>query len=274
LFAPVLLLTWSTVSLRAQERAVEQKFLVIERGTLPIILSAPHGGRLPIPDVPERTGDGIAKFVTVRDTFTDDLTDKLASAIEKQLGGRPYVVIANFERKYADANRSAMNAFESADAKPHYETYHDALKSACQEIQDRWGRGLLLDIHGQASNEQAIFRGTNNGKSVTHLVDRFGKAGLMGPKSIFGVLATKKYTIFPAIDSTDKEDARFNGGYIVQTYGSAGGGTIDAIQLELGGQLRSPKNHAATAADIADAVAVFAKEYLPAEKKRYVIPRP
>jgi N-formylglutamate amidohydrolase len=166
------------------------------------------------------------------------------------------------------------DAFESADAKPHYETYHDALKSACQEIQDRWGRGFLLDIHGQAANEQAIFRGTNNGKSVTHLVDRFGRAGLTGPKSVLGVLANKNYTVFPAIDSTDKEDARFNGGYIVQTYGSAGGGTIDAIQLELGVQLRSPKNQAKTAADIAEAVAVYAKEYLPAEKKRLAKPLP
>lgn len=272
-FAALLLIAY-TPFVRAQDPNVEKKLLVVEQGTLPLIISASHGGRMPIPDVPERKGNGIAKFVTARDTNTDDLADKLASAIEKQLGGRPFVIIAKFERKFVDANRPAKDAYESDKAKPYYEAYHAALKNASRKVQEDWGRGLLLDLHGQAADENAIYRGTNNFKSVTHLVDRFGKAGMIGPKSLFGVLTKKNYKIVPAIDSTDKEDPRFGGGFIVQTYGSAGGGTIDAIQLELGGQSRALKNQAKTAADVAEAVAVFAKEYLPTEKKRPASPQP
>jgi hypothetical protein len=52
----------------------------------------------------------------------------------------------------------------------------------------------------------------------------------------------------------------------VQTYGSHQRAGVDAIQLEMGGKLRAKDRVAKTAADIAVAVAVFAKEYLPATK--------
>src|SRR5690349_3671818 len=78
----------------------------VQVGTLPIILSAPHGGRTAIPDCPERKGAApVKQFVTVNDTNTDQLTEKLAAAVEKAMGGKPHVVIARFERKYCDANR-------------------------------------------------------------------------------------------------------------------------------------------------------------------------
>lgn len=41
-----LLFACSTASVSAQDRAVEQRFRVIESGSLPIIQSAPHGGRM------------------------------------------------------------------------------------------------------------------------------------------------------------------------------------------------------------------------------------
>ena len=172
-------------------------------------------------------------------------------------------MIARFDRKYIDANRPAKNAYESALAKPTYDAYHHALQHARKEVQDKWRSGLLLDIHGQAAEGQAIFRGTNNGKTVAHLIDRHGKPALTGPKSVLGVLAKKGYAIIPSNDSANKEDPRFGGGYTVQTYGSRDGGTIDAIQFELGVKLRQPKNAEQTASDIADAIAIFAKEYLP-----------
>jgi N-formylglutamate amidohydrolase len=251
--------------LLAQAPPEAEKLVTVRTGTLPIIVSAPHGGRKAIPGVKERKGNGVTQFVTVRDEYTAELAEKLAAALEKTVGGKPYVVIARFERKYIDVNRPAKDAYESDSAKPYYDTYHAAMRHACKDVQDKWRGGLLLDIHGQAAETGTIFRGTNAGKTVTHLTDRFGKPALTGPKSVLGVLAKKGYLINPTNDSTDKEDRRFGGGYTVQTYGSKDGGTIDAIQFELGLKLRQPKNADQTAKDIADAVAVFAKEYLPTE---------
>ena len=92
-------------SLSAQE--VSKKLISVQSGNLPIILSAPHGGNLTIEAVPERKGKGVKRFVRTKDMWTDQLTVKLADAIEKKTGKRPYVVVANFHRKFIDANRSA-----------------------------------------------------------------------------------------------------------------------------------------------------------------------
>jgi len=253
--------------LSAQDKIEPERLLTVRPGSMPIILSAPHGGRVAVPDVKERKGgEGVLRFVTVRDGGTDDLAEKLAAALEKKLGARPFVVIAKFERKYIDVNRPSKDAYEMEAAKPYYDAYHKALADARKTVQKDWGRGLLLDIHGQGAEAGAIFRGTGDGLSVKHLRDRFGKEAVTGPKSVLGVLATKGYTIIPANNSEDKEDRRYNGGYTVRTYGSNDGGAFDALQMELGATLRQAKNLDKTAADIAEAVAVFAKEYLPAEK--------
>ena len=37
-------------------------FVFVQKGTLPIIISAPHGGRKKVPDVPERVGTGLTNF--------------------------------------------------------------------------------------------------------------------------------------------------------------------------------------------------------------------
>lgn len=54
--------------------------------SLPIILSAPHGGKLAIPGVPVRTGEGqvkaAGKFVASRDTGTEELAQAVSEAIE------------------------------------------------------------------------------------------------------------------------------------------------------------------------------------------------
>lgn len=239
--------------------------LVVARpGELPVVITAPHGGRRPLLGVPVRVGDGVSKFVLVNDTNTELLAEKVAAAIEKKTGKKPHLVIAHFERKYCDVNRPAESAYESEKAKPAYDAYHAAVRKACRQVKNDWGGGLLLDLHGQAADAGAIFRGTRNGKTVTLLTERHGAKALTGPNSVQGQLEKKGYKFIPAADSTDSEDERFNGGYTVGTYGTGTG--LDAIQLEMGGDQRTKKALDATAADIADAVAAFANEYLPKKK--------
>jgi N-formylglutamate amidohydrolase len=253
---------------RADEKV--EPLIPVQKGDLPIILSAPHGGRKAIPGAKAREGGaGVAQFVTGRDENTAELTEKLASAIEKELGARPYVVIARFERKYCDPNRPAKDSYEDKAAAPHYDAYHAALRDACKEVKEKWGRGLLIDVHGQAAKPDGIFRGTANGKTVAALLDKFGKQALLGPDSVVGYLARHGYPVIPDptanADQIGEEDKRYNGGYIVRTYGQAEL-AIDAIQLELGGQLRSKEKMHKTADDIAAAVKAFDKSYLPAKK--------
>jgi glutamine amidotransferase-like uncharacterized protein/N-formylglutamate amidohydrolase len=238
-----------------------QDLVSITRGELPIILTAPHGGREAITGVEEREGEGVKGFSARIDSFTSQLAGNLADSIEEKLGKRPYLVVARFHRKYLDANRPERLAYESEAAKAAYDTYHHAITDARLEIIQRWGHGILLDLHGQGAEPQVIFRGTQNGKTTEHLLKRFGRKAVAGQASLFGRLAEQGFRVYPAVDSTDGEHDRYDGGFTVVTYGSGGGGAFDAIQLELGRGLRIPDVNAVTADKIANAVVAFTKDY-------------
>jgi len=262
LFFCIVAIGSSTANAQSLDRLIS-----IEPGDLPIILTAPHGGSDEISGVPQRRGEGVDMFKNKSDAFTDQLTEKLADAIEQKLGKRPYVVIAHFHRKYLDANRRARDAYESPKAAPVYDAYHQAIRNARRDIVQRWGRGVLFDIHGQAAEPKVIFRGTQNGKTTTHLVNRFGHEALTGKTSVFDLLAEQSVPVIPAIGSTKREHSSYDGGYTVITHGSSTGGTIDAIQLELGRELRLPTTNQETAEKLATAITTFAKNYLPLEEQ-------
>ena len=71
------------------KRAASNPAITVTSGNLPIILTAPHGGRNAVPDVPARTGNGAFRFTSKSDLNTADVAEKLANALEKNLGKRP-----------------------------------------------------------------------------------------------------------------------------------------------------------------------------------------
>jgi N-formylglutamate amidohydrolase len=245
----------------AQEKGDPRRLLTVWAGMLPIILSAPHGGREAIPGVGPRRGVGVSQFISERDSNTAELAEKIGAKLEQTFHARPFLVVARFERKYLDANRPRHAAYEAPEATPYYDAYHQEVQFACQRVRGNWGGGILLDIHGQGAEVDTIFRGTDNGKSVSVLQQKFGKDALTGPKSILGWLASKGYKVLPN-GIGDGREQRYTGGYTTQTYGSHRGTQVDAIQLELGSNLRTRKNLDRTAGDLADAIAIFAIEYL------------
>jgi N-formylglutamate amidohydrolase len=263
----VLLLSvaWPLALFAADEQFARERLLTVWAGALPIVISAPHGGREPLAGVPPRTGVGVSQFVTGRDTRTDELAENIAVKLARTLGAKPFLIVAHIERKFLDPNRPRNAAYESEHVKAHYDAYHHALAQACRRVRAEWGRGLLLDIHGEGSDAEAIFRGTGNGQTVESLTDRFGVEALNGAKSIIGQLAQRGYKVFPTATKSEKE-LRYAGGFIVQSYGSHKRDGIDAMQLEFGTSLRERSLLDRTATDVADAVAVFARAYLPALK--------
>lgn len=250
----------------AQDPSSPDKLLTLWAGALPIIFSAPHGGRQPVAGANVRRGVGVAQFTTGRDHNTDELAEKIAAKLEVRLGAKPFLLVANFARKYLDVNRPPERAYESAEAKFYYDGYHSALREAHDRVRREWGSGLLLDIHGQSAQGDTIYRGTNNGKTVMSLIRRFGAEAIIGRQSIFSGLEERGYRVLPPTAAAPHKEDRYTGGYIVQTYGSHQQSGIDAIQLEFGAQLRARANLERTATDLADAIAVFAQAYLPLAK--------
>ncbi len=262
----LLLTSWLLITLAIPVLAQEPpQFLRIEVGELPFVLSAPHGGKLDLPNVPERTGaglkDGPGGFVTSRDSGTEELAIEVAAEIKRRYGKPAHLVVNRVHRKYCDPNRPEKEAYDSDGGKAHFEAYHAAMKAACEETQKTFQRGLVLDLHGQGTSAVTVYRGTQNGKTVTLLRERFGDAANTGPESLFGLLKTHGWTVHPQ-PLGDKEQAGFNGGPIVRTYGDPQAYGLDAMQLEFGSNYRVASARKATAKVLVDALIVYGKNYL------------
>ena len=256
--------------------------ITIQKGDLPIILSAPHGGRKKVPGSAVRTGKNILIKKGVKNTFTmaydpnvDVVAQQLADELEKRTGKRPYVVIANFSRRYVDANRGPTEGAEDAAGQAVYDEYHGAIQQFRSEILQKFGqRGLIIDIHGHGRPGESgtIIRGTADWNSVRHLVEEFGKESIVGEGGLLGPLNAAGNKFLPACDQLEeKEYPSLNGGYITREYGSFAGGNFDAIQFELGGDYRKLPNIPKFVSTLADGFVPFTNKYLlmtePVEKK-------
>ena len=242
----------------------ESPLVTARKGALPVILSAPHGGTKDVPGVPPRKGVGLPTgphgFYTGRDGGTEELAGLIATELFLKTGKRPYLVAAKFHRRYIDANRPPDVAYEDDKAKPAYDAYHRTLAAYCKEVRKTFGRGLLLDVHSQGQFPGTVLRGTVDGKTVALLRDRFGEKAHTGPDGFFGLLGKQGLKVFPT-EPDQKEFAGLNGGFTVRTYGGGDFG-IDAVQLEFGWTLATPKTAPDTAAKVAAVIERFHALYL------------
>jgi N-formylglutamate amidohydrolase len=233
-------------------------------GDLPILLTAPHGGRMSVPGAPLGK-----RGITTTDGLTFEMTEALARHLQSRLGRQPYVVAARFSRKYIDANRAEAEAFDSPAAKPAYDAYHGRIRSFILQIRERFpGGGLLIDIHGQSEDPGVVHRGTRDGATTAALLRRHGPDAVGGPSSLLGVVQAKGFKVFPppgAPIGLPPEDRRFRGGYTVHAYGSRSAEGLDAIQIEVGRDLRRDP---AFIAALAEGIAVFHGTYLEAKAPR------
>jgi hypothetical protein len=101
------------------------KFVDVTPGTIPLVLSAPQGGIEKPAGVPDRTTG-----ILVSDTNKPELALEMAAEIEKQTGGKPFVITNRMHRIKMDPNRPFEEATQGgvfADAV--YRRYHSALEA-------------------------------------------------------------------------------------------------------------------------------------------------
>jgi N-formylglutamate amidohydrolase len=226
------------------ESPTPDDLVLVRQGTLPIILTVPHGGREAIPGVAPR--DTLGKpsggrgFVTVTDTNTDRLALGIAAEIRALTGKEPYLVMAKFKRTFVDPNRPPEVAVDIPAARPYYDRYHQAVRRFVDEVRAKSPAGLLVDVHGQKKDPTVVIGGTQNGRTVARLLERAGIAAVTGPNSIFGGLAGNGLDVFPSNDVAPEgsgENRGYSGGYTVATYSQNADG-IDAVQMEFGTRYR------------------------------------
>jgi N-formylglutamate amidohydrolase len=256
---------------RAVAQGLTPEDLVLTQvGTLPIILTAPHGGRDPIPGVPPRNIEGKPtggsdSYHVNGDRETDVLVQAIAREIRQLTGEDVYLVMAKFQRKFIDANRPPKVAYDNPKAAPYYQYYHETIRRFIDEIRNSRRAGLLIDVHGQGKLPDALVRGTRNGRTIQQLVSRAGMQSVTGANGLFGQLAENGFTVFPTNDvpaSGTSENGAYNGGFTVAQYGSHTESEIDTVQLEFGTKYRQKAELESSATRAAKSIVAFYAAYL------------
>lgn len=265
-----------------------QGYIEYRAGNLPIIITAPHGGRLEPASIPDRT---CATCTTVMDANTMELAYQIDTALRQVFGCFPNIIINRLHRKKLDANREIVEAANgSADAEVAWQEWHQYIQAAKNDVVKRYGRGILIDLHGHGHTIQRLELGyLLNGSdfrlsdsiistpqyrdlsSIKNLVlnnlNGFNAAQLIRGTFALGTLLAAKN--FPAVPSQQDlapnvGDDYFNGGYNTVRHGSRDSTKIDAIQIEcnLTGVRNTYENRNRFATELANALKVYlAKHY-------------
>jgi hypothetical protein len=261
-------------------------WLEYRAGTLPIVLSAPHGGTLrpsSLDDRPDASTGG--------DTNTQELTLAVADALEARTGQRPHVVLMHLHRHKVEANvwTLAEGTAGQPEAEAAWLQYHRLIDHARQAVEWRYGRGLYVDLHGMAASRDTLELGyllSGTGLAVdddrlahpayaansalraaeararqTGSGDSFAEL-LRGPDSLGGRLQSWGYEAVPSpanpwpVDEDGEPRGYFDGGYSTGAHGARLGGTVDGVQIEhtWAGVRDTAENRATYAAALADSL--------------------
>lgn len=226
-------------------------FIEFIAGDGPLVLSAPHGGAMIPPEIPDRTSG-----TTVTDTNTDPLARAMAAAILAHTGRRPHLVIVRLRRTKLDANREVE---EAAQGNPlairAWREYHGFIEAAKVAAAGAGPRPFYLDIHGHGHAIPRLELGYLLTAATLDLPDATldasssfatassirGLAGgatpfstlLRGASSLGGRFAAEGYPSVPSPAAPSPgNDPYFNGGYSTARHGGRDGGPVNGVQLE------------------------------------------
>ena len=225
-------------------------------GTLPVILSVPHGGYEEPTDIPDRNCPGC---LYLRDSYTQELGRSMRKLFAGQVGEYPHLVVNLLHRKKFDANRNKREAADgNATVEKAWNAYHRFIDSAKAQVNSGYERGILIDLHGHAHDEQRLELGyllrsedLRKQDSTLNKPETIAKSSiqtlvknnlpgsshaqlLRGEQSLGTLLGNRGVRAVPSNREPFPETGQpyFSGGYNTRRHGSLEGGTIDAIQVE------------------------------------------
>lgn len=232
-----------------QSQYGKNKYVEYIGGNLPVIISAPHGGRLAPAGIPDRKSG-----VLLADGNTDLLAKEIASAFHKQTGKYPHVIICHLKRIKVDCNREIEEAAQgNEDAEQAWTEFHDFIGQARESLIESSGGGLYIDLHGHGHPDVRLELGyllsnrelkgedkkvekLKKKSSIRKLADD-SKASfvelLRGDASFGALMQQRGFSSVPSPEFPHAGDAKyFNGGYNTRRYGSWDGGKISGFQVE------------------------------------------
>ncbi|MGV3659569.1 MAG: hypothetical protein ACO1TE_05275 [Prosthecobacter sp.] len=271
------LLLFFTATLHAQNL---EQLIEVRQGTLPIILTVPHGGTLKPENVLARRYG-----VTGIDSNTAPLTEMIIEELAARYGGRPHAIFSRLHRSRLDPNREIKEAAQGEPtAEAAWHGFHDSTQRACDAVMKKHGTGLLLDIHGHRHLDQRVELGylvkseqlrpgdaalnadaaLIASTSIRELDQRSPQSFaelLRGPHSLGSLLEARGFRSVPSPDKPRPGimASYFSGAYDIAAHGSRDGGTVSAIQIECpwNGIRDKPENQRRFAKALAEALGIY-----------------
>lgn len=227
----------------------QHKFIEYVPGDLPLVIAAPHGGRLMPDEIPDRTNG-----VTQSDANTQELARAIATAVQTETGGHIHLILCHLHRGKLDANREMAEAAQgSAVAEQAWREHHAFIDQACDAAVKRHGVAFFIDLHGHshpdrrvelgylhnaldlADCDEALNEATYvNGSSLRWIVERSGLSHvdlLRGPQSFGAMLEANGYPATPSPRMPVPTEPFFRGGYTVARHCDAAR-NITGFQIE------------------------------------------
>ncbi len=247
-------------------------------GTLPLVISVPHGGDLDPDEIPDRVWGTM-----VTDLWTRETATAVRDAFIARTGRAPHVVVSHLKRTKLDPNREIVEAAQGSPfAENAWNEFHAFIEVAEAAVEGSFGSGFYIDLHGHGHEilraelgyllsasdldrrdevlDAGGYADRSSLRALAHATDAPFSELLRGASSLGGLLAARGVASVPSPpDPSPGAAPYFTGGYSVDRHGSRTSGTVSGVQIELprAGIRDTDENRRAFARALAEAVEAF-----------------
>lgn len=182
----------------------QEPLIIREIGNIPVLLSAPHGGKVKPLNTVERVG---LDYKTSSDANTIEILLEVSKELQN-IWGIPYHVYTNIHRSRLDVNREIEEALgQNGCLVNNYLDYHSFIKFTSAAIGEKL---FVIDIHGHTHEEEMVEIGYGYNPSFIR------SEQMWGTKSFGGIINNiyNREIAYPPAKKKPKE--YFIGGYITQ----------------------------------------------------------
>jgi N-formylglutamate amidohydrolase len=255
----------------------ERNFIEYLPGDLPLVISAPHGGREDPEEIPQREA-GVVQM----DTNTQELARAIGEEVLARTGHRPHLILCRLHRRRLDCNREIVEAAAGNPvAEKAWNEYHAFIDTALAAATAQAGKAFFIDLHGQAHKDQRIELGYLHSRDALARTDaeldtpaiaaegslrRIAarsklpySALLRGPRSLGALLEARDFPCTPSPGRPTPNLPYFQGGYTVRRHVAADA-PVAGLQIEC--NMNGVRDTAANRAKFATALVATLREYL------------
>ena len=223
-----------------------KEYVEFQKGSIPLIISVPHGGALECDNIQKRI-NGILGIDGKTIEIAKKLMERIKTNFREQdlVVGSPSYIISKVSRSKIDLNRDETEAFDpsSVIAKEIYNAYHNKVKEFVLHNLNLFNISLILDIHGFEKNKRPpgfrdvdIILGTNNLESFFSEPIRRENWGDNIRGKIIQKFLELKIPIAPG--HPKRREYVLTGGFITKKYGASQIPKSQAIQIEFSDKIR------------------------------------